>query len=482
MHGTAPVLAPPIAPTGLHPEVQMLPRRRRNHGSRSPPRGRRDVSTTGAEPDRESLTSDTVRYYIRSGTRALSSSYHHAAVSSGGHILSSAQPGLSRGHGVAMHSGGSLSAASVDRTSRAGDRKSPRRRTRLDWTAEAQHSPYGAIPMRGDPVAIVALRKIPEYNGRVGLVAVEPLHNQPRYRHSLRRKPRYAVTLPGWSQLLNLRLENLCVLDRHQVAIRVGPDGLLGMTFHKDDCGWLVTAVKEIPGQPKIRRRDIIVTIGGHSLMNLGRTDQNKIVATAVKQNFDSKSDAKSQGSGRDLVLHVDEIWEIWATVLRTPARNRSRRSRSRRNKTAHSGSTNASTHTSRRQAESEAPIEPNHIQRTLQKAAMDRIRHLFTLVAAPTSTSSLATVTSGGGHPGSESSTVAAPLDAVRRLVEEVVSTVRVLSVRGTRRDGQLIAWARTYTDLLLTRAGIDRNDSKNHAMVPGDAKGGGGFLECIA
>lgn len=229
-------------------------------------------STTGG--DRESLTSDNVGYFSRAGEKATSSC---------------AGP-----TGTVPESPGTP----------VGKRGKPRTPA-WSWTAESQRSPYGVIPLRGDAVAIVGLRKSPEYNGRVGVVKLEPLHNQLTGRCNLKRKPRYSIVLPGWSQVLNLQLENLCVLEKHTVPVQM-VHGRAGIEFHKDDCGWLVTRVSREPGQPSIRRRDIVIAVEETSLMHRTEREQVQI----MKERF-----------VRDGVM---------VTVLRTPLRNRSRRERAR--------------------------------------------------------------------------------------------------------------------------------------------------------
>jgi len=160
-----------------------------------------------------------------------------------------------------------------------GGKPKKTRAERQSWAPEKQRSPYGAVPMKGEAVAVVGLRRLPEYNGRVGIVKAVPLNNFVRARTSLRRKPRYAVFLPGWSQLLNIRMENLCVLDRHQIPVVVRHCEP-GLEFHKDDCGWLVTAVSETPGQTHLKRRDIIVAVDGKSLMCKSTKEQTRLVNT----------------------------------------------------------------------------------------------------------------------------------------------------------------------------------------------------------
>mmetsp|Transcript_1782 Transcript_1782/g.3211 ORF Transcript_1782/g.3211 Transcript_1782/m.3211 type:complete len:505 (+) Transcript_1782:180-1694(+) len=175
---------------------------------------------------------------------------------------------------------------------------------RASWTPEKMRSPYGAVPLKGEAVAVVGLRKLPEYNGRVGIVKSVPLNNFVRGRTSLKRKPRYAVFLPGWSQLLNIRMENLCVLDRHHIPVVV-KEGEAGLDFHKDDCGWLVTSVSQTPGQTHLRKRDIIIAVDGKSLMCRSSQEQTRIIKTRLRHG-----------------AYVD--------ILRTPSRNRSRRERPR--------------------------------------------------------------------------------------------------------------------------------------------------------
>mmetsp|Transcript_12194 Transcript_12194/g.16879 ORF Transcript_12194/g.16879 Transcript_12194/m.16879 type:complete len:528 (+) Transcript_12194:139-1722(+) len=187
----------------------------------------------------------------------------------------------------------------------AGSSKKPMYQQHLQsWTPEKQRSPYGAVPVKGEAVAVVGLKRLSEYNGRVGIVKSLPLNNFVRARTSLRRKPRYAVFLPGWSQLLNIRMENLCVLDRHQIPVVV-KDGDAGLEFHKDDCGWLVTSVASAPGQSHLRKRDIIIGVDGKSLMCRSAADQTRIVQKHLKHG-----------------VQID--------ILRTPSRNRSRRERAR--------------------------------------------------------------------------------------------------------------------------------------------------------
>lgn len=99
-------------------------------------------------------------------------------------------------------------------------------------------------------------------------------------------------------------MENLCVLDRHQVTVAVH-NGHAGLEFHKDDCGWLVTSVSQTPAQTHIRKRDIIVAVDGKSLMCRSAREQKRIVNMHLRDG-----------------VSVD--------VLRTPQRNRSRRERAR--------------------------------------------------------------------------------------------------------------------------------------------------------
>mmetsp|Transcript_8922 Transcript_8922/g.13329 ORF Transcript_8922/g.13329 Transcript_8922/m.13329 type:complete len:417 (-) Transcript_8922:377-1627(-) len=193
----------------------------------------------------------------------------------------------------------------LDSRSTTASQQSRRRKDRSSWAgSDKLRSPYGAIPVKGEAVAVVGLRKLPEYNGRVGIVKAVPLNNFVRARTSLRRKPRYAVFLPGWSQVLNIKMENLCVLDRVDVQVVV-QDGRHGLEFHKDDCGWLVTSISQVPRQPHLRRRDILIAVDGKSLMCKSARDQTKLVNSFLKD-----------GSS--------------VTVLRTPSRNRSRRERAR--------------------------------------------------------------------------------------------------------------------------------------------------------
>eukprot|EP00471_Norrisiella_sphaerica_P006525 CAMPEP_0184489120 /NCGR_PEP_ID=MMETSP0113_2-20130426/14465_1 /TAXON_ID=91329 /ORGANISM="Norrisiella sphaerica, Strain BC52" /LENGTH=458 /DNA_ID=CAMNT_0026872359 /DNA_START=202 /DNA_END=1578 /DNA_ORIENTATION=- len=228
--------------------------------------GRAGVTSTG---ERESITSDMM---ARLGSR------HY--------------PGFDSNVQRQSHSAGSAKKPTVQRTSWTPDKQ-------RSTSAIQSRSPYGAVPVKGEAVAVVGLQKTPEYNGRVGIIKALPLNNFVRARSNLRRKPRYAVYLPGWSQLLNIRMENLCVLDRLRVPVVV-KDGISGLDFHKDDCGWLVTAVSNSPVQTHIQKRDIIIAVDGKSLMSKTSEEQSRLIK-------------------RHLVNGAE------VDVLRTPFRNRPR-------------------------------------------------------------------------------------------------------------------------------------------------------------
>jgi len=274
-------------------------------------------------------------------------------------------------------------------------------RAHSSWAPEKQRSPYGAVPAKGEAVAVVGLRKLPEYNGRVGIVKTVPLNNFIRGRTSLRRKPRYAIFLPGWSQLLNIRMENLCVLDRHKIPVVV-QNGHAGLGFHKDDCGWLVISVSQTPPQTHIRKRDIIVAVDGKSLMCRSAREQTRIVNMHLRDG-----------------VSVD--------VLRTPSRNRSRRERARsdggRNKRS-AGSTEE---------------EPRRTRRRLTERTRALVAENFQTLEAK----------------GEQAKSEAASMDVAHQLFIDVLATLRSYKFPGSGKS-QIQAWAEGRASQIASELGL--------------------------